>query len=110
MSAPAPLLRHVAEVDRPALARAWRVLADLLEEVEREQARQAALQRSVRAASEALDLVCPLYRTGLTNFQNVLDTQRSLTRQQDLLATSRGQVNLNLILIYRSLGGGWDRS
>ena len=49
-----------------------------------------------------------LYRTGLTDFQNVLDMERSLFEQQDLFADSEGRVIQNLILIYKALGGGWD--
>ena len=49
-----------------------------------------------------------LYRTGLTDFQNVLDTERSLFERQDQLAASRGLVAQNLIALYRSLGGGWS--
>jgi NodT family efflux transporter outer membrane factor (OMF) lipoprotein len=76
---------------------------------EREQERRDLLRRAVTAAAEALDLVRTLYRIGLTDFQNVLDTQRSLTVQQDELAVSEGLVTLNLIRIYRALGGGWSQ-
>ena len=48
------------------------------------------------------------YLAGLTNFQNVLDSQRSLFRFQDQLAESQGLTVQNLVLLYRSLGGGWD--
>ena len=41
------------------------------------------------------------YLTGLTNFQNVLDTQRLLAEQEDSYAESRGRVTQNLIGIYR---------
>jgi len=73
-----------------------------------EQNRRDALQRSATAASQAVELVTTLYRTGLTNFQNVLDTERSLFERQDELAQSRGQVTQNLITVYRALGGGWS--
>ena len=43
----------------------------------------------------------------MTNFQNVLDMQRSLFQQQDLLAESEGLVAQNLVRVYRALGGGW---
>jgi len=72
-----------------------------------ERQREAALSRAVAAATEADRLVRELYKRGLTNFQNVLDTQRALFSQQDLLAESQGNVILNLISIYRALGGGW---
>ena len=63
---------------------------------------------SKRAAQKSVELVNTLYRTGLTDFQNVLDMQRSLTIQQDNLATSEGILSQNYISLYRALGGGWD--
>jgi NodT family efflux transporter outer membrane factor (OMF) lipoprotein len=70
--------------------------------------RRDYLQRSVTAAGEAVKLVNTLYRTGLTDFQNVLDTERSLFQRQDELAENEGEVTQNLVQIYRALGGGWS--
>jgi multidrug efflux system outer membrane protein len=72
-----------------------------------EKVRQEALRRSVVAAQASTRLVETLYRTGLTDFQNVLDTQRSLFTQEDQLAQSTGLVTENLIRLYKALGGGW---
>jgi multidrug efflux system outer membrane protein len=72
-----------------------------------ERIRRDALARSVVAARRSVALVDTLYRSGLTDFQNVLDTQRSLFQQEDALAESEGLVTQNLIAIYRALGGGW---
>ncbi len=70
--------------------------------------RRDALERSATAARQAVELVDTLYRTGLTDFQNVLDTQRTQFLQEDALAQSEGLVSQNLIRIYRALGGGWS--
>lgn len=98
-----------------ALRRYEQTVLDALEEVEtsmsdyaREQERRASLAKSVFAGQESVRLVLILYRTGLTDFQNVLDMQRSLFEQQDEFADSEGQVTGNLIRIYTALGGGWD--
>ncbi|OQY04661.1 MAG: hypothetical protein B6I25_06685, partial [Planctomycetales bacterium 4572_13] len=48
------------------------------------------------------------YEIGLTDFQNVLDMQRSLVDQEDEMATSRGLVAKALARIYTTLGGGWS--
>jgi NodT family efflux transporter outer membrane factor (OMF) lipoprotein len=72
--------------------------------------RRDRLFEAVDASQRAVDLVRTQYLSGLTNFQNVLDTQRSLFNQQDLLADSEGLVVQNLILLNRSLGGGWQVS
>ena len=81
---------------------------DALVAFTQEAERRDALQRTVVAAQRSVELVQTLYRTGLTDFQNVLDMERSLFVQQDLYAESQGLVVQNLILLYRALGGGWD--
>ena len=58
-------------------------------------------------AEEAADLALQQYEAGLSDFQNVLETQRSLTNFQDQLAQSRGTATLDLISLYKALGGGW---
>ena len=73
-----------------------------------EEIRREALKRAVDASLQAVELVGILYDAGLTDFQNVLDTQRSLFFQQDQVVASEGQVTKNLISLYKALGGGWQ--
>jgi NodT family efflux transporter outer membrane factor (OMF) lipoprotein len=70
--------------------------------------RLEALDRSVAAAQESVQLVDTLYRSGLTDFQNVLIMQRTLSLQQDRAAISRGQMLQQAIALYKALGGGWE--
>jgi NodT family efflux transporter outer membrane factor (OMF) lipoprotein len=72
--------------------------------------RSKQLDQSVKAAKRSVELVRSLYSSGLTDFQNVLDTQRTLFNQQDQLAASRGQVVIDIITLYKALGGGWYES
>lgn len=72
-----------------------------------ESIRLDTLKRSVAAARKSVTLVQTLYKTGLTDFQNVLDMERTLFEQQDTFAVSQGLVTRNLIRIYKALGGGW---
>ena len=67
----------------------------------------AELVNAVEAAEKSVELVKNLYREGLTNFQNVLDMERSLAAQQDALASSEGTMATSAISLYRALGGGW---
>jgi NodT family efflux transporter outer membrane factor (OMF) lipoprotein len=73
----------------------------------REGERRDALARSVAAAREGVRLVNVVYRQGLTEFQNVLDTEQFLFEQEDELAQSQGRVVRNLVRVYKALGGGW---
>ena len=81
---------------------------DAMVSYDKEVARRAHLTNSVDATQRSLDLVLTQYRAGLTDFQNVLDTERSLLVRQDDLAASEGLVIKNLVDLYRALGGGWD--
>jgi NodT family efflux transporter outer membrane factor (OMF) lipoprotein len=76
----------------------------------KERERLARLTEAVDASQRAVELVRTQYLSGLTNFQNVLDSQRTLFQLQDQLAASEGAAVQNLVLLYRALGGGWDPS
>ncbi len=85
-----------------------------LEEVEdfmaayaNENDRVVSLEAAADAAKDSVALVTELYKSGLTDFQNVLNMEQALLVQQDALATSRGLISLDLVGIYKSLGGGW---
>ena len=75
--------------------------------LQEERHRLAALEDAVDAARHSVELVKTLYKSGLTNFQNVLDMERSLARQEDQLALSQGARSLSAIRLYKALGGGW---
>ena len=66
------------------------------------------LDDSVKASQRSVDLSMLQYREGLIDYQRVLDTQRFLTDQQDVWTATRGDVILNLIGMYKALGGGWQ--
>ena len=48
------------------------------------------------------------YRDGTCDYTRVLNTQTSLTVQQDAQAATRAEVALSLVGAYRALGGGWE--
>lgn len=72
-----------------------------------EQNRRDDLQEGVQAAQKAVELAKYKYQSGLTDFSNVLEAQRSLLAFQDQLAQSNGTVISNLVRLYKVLGGGW---
>jgi outer membrane protein TolC len=69
----------------------------------------ALLADAVKAAQRSLDLANIQYREGLTDFQRVIDSQRTLFSQQEQLVTSRGNLSQGLIAIYKAMGGGWEQ-
>jgi outer membrane protein TolC len=74
----------------------------------KEQVRRRSLAEAVNHSQESLRLANQLYANGLANFINVLDAERSLYQAQDQLVQSERAVSVNLISLYKSLGGGWN--
>ena len=74
----------------------------------RSQDQVAFLAGAVEAYSNAVNLSTRQYKEGDVDFQRVLDAQQNLVQQQDNLVTTTGDVGLNLISLYKALGGGWE--
>ncbi|MCF8124568.1 MAG: efflux transporter outer membrane subunit, partial [Desulfarculaceae bacterium] len=81
---------------------------DAMVAFQQEKLRRQYLKTTVVASKRALKLAIRLYKEGLQDFQRVLDAQRNLFDYDNQLAASRGQVAINLVNIYQTLGGGWD--
>ena len=97
-----------------ALAQYEKTLLTSLEEVENalvaynaERVRYKSLADAVDAGRRALELSQQQYTSGLRDFLNVIEAQRTLFISEDALAQSEGEVSANLIAVYKSLGGGW---
>jgi hypothetical protein len=72
------------------------------------QERLAALDRSVAAATKAVNLADIQYREGAYDYTRVLDTQQFLVNEEDRLVATKGTVALQLTALFKALGGGWE--
>jgi NodT family efflux transporter outer membrane factor (OMF) lipoprotein len=72
------------------------------------QAEARSLAESVKAADRFAELVLGQYQEGTIDFNRVFNAQETLVRQQDRLAAAQQGVAVNLIRVYRALGGGWE--
>jgi len=63
---------------------------------------------STRAARRSVELANIQYREGAVDFQRVIDSERALVLQQDRWTSIKGDIALNLIAMYKALGGGWE--
>lgn len=66
-----------------------------------------ACREMLYQGQEAFNLSLDLYKQGLTPFQNVLDTQRSLLTYENTLVKAKGYSLICLVQMYQALGGGW---
>ena len=67
-----------------------------------------AQSKAVDAARKSVDLAYSQYREGATDYERVLDSQRTLLAQENANAQIRSSVVTNLIALYKALGGGWE--
>jgi len=62
----------------------------------------------VTAAQRVVQITYDQYRQGAVDFTPVFIFEAALTTQQDDLAQAQGDTALNLVDLFRTLGGGWD--
>jgi NodT family efflux transporter outer membrane factor (OMF) lipoprotein len=74
----------------------------------RSQEQAEALAGSVDAATGALRIGRDQFRVGTIPFNTVFNLSTTQVQQQDNLAVAQGNIALNLIDVYRALGGGWE--
>ena len=72
-----------------------------------QQERLKALDKSVAASLESLQMSTTLYKDGLTPFQDVLDSQRALLNAESSQDQATGDSAIQLVNLYKALAGGW---
>jgi len=104
-------------IQEQALVSYEKTVLNALEEVENalvsyanNRRREQALREAADAAHNAVLMARHLYATGITDFQKVLDTERTLLTVQDSLKTTEAESIFALIRLYKALGGGWQAS
>lgn len=73
-------------------------------------AREAIIfaQNAAKSAQRSVDLALIQYREGAADYQRVLEAQRSLLQEENSLTQARSAIAINLISLYKALGGGWE--
>jgi NodT family efflux transporter outer membrane factor (OMF) lipoprotein len=102
-------------IQQQALAAYQATVLSALEDVENalvslanSQARAAALGRAVESARNATLLARHRYSAGITDFQTVLDTERTILTIEESLNETQADHTVAVIQLYKALGGGWS--
>jgi NodT family efflux transporter outer membrane factor (OMF) lipoprotein len=102
-------------VQEAALATYEKVALTALQEAEtavvayaQEQIRHTALAVEVAQNQRSLGMADALYTKGRVNYLDVLDARRSLYQSDDELAVSDQAISVDLVTLYKALGGGWE--
>lgn len=98
---------RIAEFEQQVLV-ALEETDNALQNFSREEERRTDLQRALHASNQAADIARKKFEVGSSDFLTVLDAQRAQLTVSAQLAQSDMQVLLNLIAVYKSLGGGWN--
>jgi len=93
---------------RQAVLQAFQDVEDALVAFAEQQAARDRLTDAVKANQRATELARNLYAQGLTDFLTVLVAEENLFTSQDSLAQTQRDVALQLIALYKALGGGWE--
>lgn len=89
------------------MQQAFREVADALagsRKLAEQRAQQEELVESLRLAVELADL---RYRGGVASFLEYLDSERQWLDEQLRLVQIRREELINVVTLYRALGGGW---
>jgi outer membrane protein, multidrug efflux system len=108
-------IRAQIAIQDQALLNYEQIVLTSFEEVEnalvayaKEQEHRRLLDREVSANQKSVELANQRYIKGWGSYLDLLDAQRTLYISQDELVRSERAVALNLVALYKALGGGWE--
>jgi NodT family efflux transporter outer membrane factor (OMF) lipoprotein len=90
------------------LMQAWHEVVNALVAYRLEQQRRTQLKLQIEYARQALTAVRERYSDGVGDFLTVLDAERTLLQAGQQYVTSTTNVSLNLVQLFKALGGGWE--
>ncbi len=76
--------------------------------VVRTQERLVELDNTKKSADRSVELATDLYRSGLGDLFEVLDNQQQLVAIEEEQLVVRQQALIQIVSLYRALGGGWQ--
>lgn len=74
----------------------------------REQQTRQSLKTAVIAGQRALSISKTQYVLGFVDFLNVLQIELALYQSQDQLVQSEQRLSLDMVALFKALGGGWE--
>lgn len=75
---------------------------------DREQTTRTLFAEAVVSSQRAVVIAKGQYKAGITTFLNVLQSENTLYQSQDKLAQSDQRLAVDLVALYKALGGGWQ--
>lgn len=66
------------------------------------------LEKTVISAIRSNELSTLRYKEGFSDYERVLNAQQALFQQQQRFITNQGDIVVNVVDLYKALGGGWE--
>lgn len=92
------------------VAQAFKDVQDALVQYEAERERHAALVEARVEAARSFRVARQTFAQGLADQISTLDAERTVLQVEDSLAQSDANLRLDLIALYKALGGGWRQN
>jgi outer membrane protein, multidrug efflux system len=99
---------ELLEIYRKTILTAYQEVEDALALGAQATRRQEQFLFSVESASQAYDLARDRYLAGATDYQTLLNVQRSLLNAQNSEIQAHVDVLTASVLLFKALGGGWS--
>jgi NodT family efflux transporter outer membrane factor (OMF) lipoprotein len=99
---------ELLEIYRKNLLTAYQEVEDALALGSQSMRRHEQLQLSVDSAKQAYEIARDRYLAGATDYQTLLNAQRSWLNAQDSEVQAQADVLTASVLLFKSLGGGWS--
>lgn len=100
--------QQMLETYHQTILQAFREVADLLTSLNARKEQLARQRKQLSAAQDAVRLAEIRYRSGLVNYLDVLDAQRTaLAAETQMVLTERARLT-DMVDLFKALGGGWS--
>lgn len=99
--------QYLAAYEKTLLTAVSEVRNALTSEVQERQ-RNTSLKLGLNAAQEALSVANDKYKSGLTDYNNVLIAQSAYLTLSEQYVISVGELTSNIVRLFKALGGGWE--
>ncbi len=100
--------REAAIAFQKVVLTAWQDVDNALTAYAEEQRRRMRTAEAAAQSQRALSAAQQRYAQGATDFLDVVSSESRLLQAQDCLATDDTRIAIDLVSLYRLLGGGWE--
>ena len=100
-------LRQAVGSYRVAVLDAVKEVEDSMSMYENYRKQLAELEIALQADTKAVELSLQRYELGKSNYQRVMDVQMQMLEDSQSSAEARAKANIQLIQLYKAVGGGW---